>query len=78
MKIDAKPGVYESTKAGVCNYRSKLECSLMRLLDSEPSVEEWGYETEYIRFRFEGRSRGYIPDFTAVILVDGIFGGLGG
>lgn len=67
----ADHGVYVSSKAGKCMYKSSWELAYMKHLDASQAVESWRYEPFKIPYEYRsGRRRCYIPDFL-VIYSDG-------
>jgi hypothetical protein len=60
-------GSYTSTKTGATmKYRSSWELDYMKILDADPSVVSYEYETiviAYISNYSSGKVRHYIPDF---------------
>ena len=61
-----KTGVHNSTKAGLCKYRSGWELEYMKFLDSNVQVVSYSYEkviVPYISNIRSGRIRRYFPDF---------------
>jgi len=66
-------GLYVSSIAGECKFRSSWEEKYMRHLDSDPNVSTWSYEKliiEYLSNKKTGKIRKYYPDFL-VELKDG-------
>jgi hypothetical protein len=61
-----KRGIYISSIAGECKYRSGWELSFCEFLDSSPEVLSWSYEKiliEYVSNKSSGKTRNYFPDF---------------
>lgn len=59
-------GIYESTKAGICSYRSSWELRYMEYLDANEEVINWSYEKliiEYVSNKKTNKIRKYYPDF---------------
>jgi len=58
-----KRGVHKSDKCGEVNYRSSLELRFMQMLDHNPNVLSYEYETVEIEYLQESKLKRYYPDF---------------
>lgn len=59
-------GIYTSSIAGECKFRSSWEEKYMRHLDANSDVASWSYEKlviEYVSNKRTGKTRKYYPDF---------------
>lgn len=59
-------GMYVSSVAGECKFRSSWEEKYMHYLDTNPDVSTWSYEKltiEYVSNKRTGKVRKYYPDF---------------
>jgi hypothetical protein len=61
-----KQGIFKSSKAGTCKYRSSWELAYMQWLDTNKTVISYSYEKTvipYVSNKRTGRLRKYLPDF---------------
>lgn len=60
-------GQYTSTKMNrTYNYRSSFEHKYMMILDRDPSVVMWTYETIRVRYELDEINHMYLPDFLVI------------
>jgi hypothetical protein len=66
-----KTGIHKSAKCGSLEYRSSYERDYAVLLDNNPEVASYSFESLAIPYEFGKRHRKYIPDFV-VTFVSGL------
>jgi len=61
-------GKYRSRKSGtVYDYKSSWEAIYMDMLDSDPAVDSWEYESVWVMYHNGQKVKKYLPDFLVAL-----------